>query len=318
MLNIGLTGGLGAGKSAVAAIFKELGAVVIDADAIARDVVAPGTAGLDAVVDAFGEEVLLPDGSLDRRALAARVFEDPAARKLLGAITHPLVYQESARLQRAAPREAIVVNDIPLIVENGVAARYHLCIVVAAPERTRLKRAVARGTMTEEDALARMRAQADDSARRAAADVWLRNEGTAAELRATVETMWRERLVPFNENLLAGRVARGGGPVRHPDREWPAQAGRLAARIKFGAGELVRGVRHTGPTSRAEPSVDVIELEVDVRDPGDAQLLRPVLAAAGFFPEPGATVRYGSADPGRPARLLIRPARAGVGGATYR
>lgn len=317
MLNIGLTGGLGAGKSAVSRLFTDLGALVIDADQIARDVVAPGSAGLDALVDAFGEEFLLPDGSLNRKALASRVFEDTAARKLLGAITHPLVYQETARLQRAAPREAIVVNDIPLIIENGVAARYHLCIVVAAPEKLRLKRVVARG-MAEEDALARMRAQADDAARRAAADVWLRNEGSPAELRAVLETMWRERLMPFNENLLSGRVAPGGGPVVAPDRDWPAQAARLAARVKFGAGELVLAVRHSGPTSRGEPWVNVIELDVDVRDFGDAELLRPVLAAAGFFPEPGATVRYGSADPGRPARLLIRPARAGVSGGTYR
>jgi dephospho-CoA kinase len=318
VLSIGLTGGIGAGKSTAAQTFRDLGAVVIDADAIARDVLAPGTAGLESVVDAFGTEVLLEDGSLDRRKLAARVFDDPVERRLLNAITHPLVYQEIARLVRAAPREAIIVQDIPLIVENAVAPRYHLVVVVAANERMRLKRLVGSGRMTEPEALARIHAQAEDAARRAVADVWLKNEGTAAELRATVENLWRDRLVPFNENLLNGRVASGGGQVRSPDRDWPAQAARLAARIKFGAGDLVRAVRHVGPTSRGEPSVDVIELEVDVRDEGDAELLGPVLAAAGFLPEPGSRLRYGNADPGRPARVILKPGGARVSGGTYR
>jgi dephospho-CoA kinase len=318
MLTIGLTGGIGAGKSTASRALADLGAVVIDADAIARDVVAPGTAGLEAVVDAFGPEVLLDDGSLDRRALAGIVFEDPVARKLLDAIIHPLVYQESARLQRAAPREAIVVQDIPLIVENKVAPRYHLVIVIAASEKTRLRRLLGKGSMTEAEALARIRSQAQDAARQAAADVWLKNEGSPQELVAALKTLWRERLVPFNENLLAGRPAPGGGEVRPPDRDWPVQAARLAARIKFGAGDLVRAVRHTGPTSRAEPSVDVLELEVDVRDQGDAELLRPVLVAAGFPAEPGTNLRYGNADPGRPARVILKPGGGGVGGGTYR
>lgn len=317
MLTIGLTGGIGAGKSTASRAFAELGAVVIDADAIARDVVAPGTAGLSAVVDAFGPEVLLPDGSLDRAALAAVIFEDPVSRKLLDAITHPLVYQETARLQRAAPREAIVVQDIPLIVENKVAPRYHLVVVVGASEKTRLRRLVGKG-LSEADALARIRSQADDAARHAAADVWLKNEGTPQDLAAAVRSLWRGRLLPFNENLLAGRTASGGGEVRPPDRDWPAQAARLAARIRFGAGDLVRAVRHTGPTSRAEPSVDVLELEVDVRDQGDAELLRPVLFAAGFPAEPGTNLRYGNADPGRPARVILKPGGARVSGGTYR
>jgi dephospho-CoA kinase len=315
---IGLTGGLGAGKSSASRTLAELGAVVIDADEIAREVLAPGTSGLEAVEEIFGSEVIAPDGTLDRPALAKIVFADPAARKLLNAITHPLVYQEVTRLQRAAPREAVVVHDIPLIIENGVAPRYHLVVVVHASERTRVRRVLSSRSITEADALARIRSQVDDDARRAAADVWLKNEGTEAELRAVVASLWRERLAPFNDNMLAGRVAPGGGEVRTPDRDWPAQAGRLAARIRFVAGGIVQAIRHVGPTSRAEAAVDVIDLEVDVRDQGEAQHLRPILVAAGFPAEPGPALRHGSADPGRPARVLIRPGGAAVSGGTYR
>jgi dephospho-CoA kinase len=315
---IGLTGGLGAGKSSVSRTFAELGAIIIDADEIARDVLAPGTPGIEAVEEIFGAEVIAPDGSLDRAALAKIVFNDPASRKLLNAITHPLVYQESTRLQRAAPRGAIVVHDIPLIIENGVAPRYHLVVVVHASERTRVRRVVKGRGLSEADALARIRAQADDDTRRAAADVWFRNEGTEAELRSAAGNLWHDRLVPFNDNMLAGRVAPGGGEVRPPDRDWPAQAARLAARIRFVAGGIVQAIRHTGPTSRGEAAVDVIDLEVDVRDQGEAEHLRPILVAAGFPAEPGSALRHGSADPGRPARVLIRPRGAGVGGGTYR
>ncbi len=315
---IGLTGGLGAGKSSVSQTFGELGAVVVDADKIAREALAPGTPGIEAVEEIFGAEVIAPDGTLDRPALAKIVFSDPAARKLLNALTHPFVYQESTRLQRAAPRGAIVVHDIPLIIENGVASRYHLVVVVHASERTRVRRVMKGRGLSEADALARIRSQADDDARRAAADVWLKNEGSGAELRAAAGNLWFDRLVPFNDNMLAGRVAAGGGEVRPPDRDWPAQAARLAARIRFVAGGIVQAIRHTGPTSRGEAAVDVIDLEVDVRDQGEAEHLRPILVAAGFPAEPGSALRHGSADPGRPARVLIRPRGGGVGGGTYR
>ena len=196
MLTVGLTGGIGSGKSTASAELARLGAVVVDADQLARAVVAPGTPGLTAVVAEFGDGVLAPDGSLDRAALAARVFGDPAALARLGAITHPLVAEESRRLQAAAPADAVDVHDVPLIVENGLADRYDLVVVVGADEDTRVRRLTALRGMSEEDARARIRSQADDAARRAVADVWLDNSGTPAELRDAVGRLWRERLVP--------------------------------------------------------------------------------------------------------------------------
>ncbi|TRW44013.1 dephospho-CoA kinase [Georgenia yuyongxinii] len=195
-MKVGLTGGIASGKSSVSAELARLGAVIVDADQIARDVVAPGTPGLAAVVTEFGPDVLLPDGSLDRPALGRRVFADPAALRRLGALTHPLVAQESARRQAAAPPDAVVVHDVPLIVENGLADSYDLVVVVAADEAVRLERLVRDRGMSREDALARIRAQATDEQRRAVADVWLDNSGTPEELLDAVGRLWRERLAP--------------------------------------------------------------------------------------------------------------------------
>lgn len=194
MTRIGLTGGIGAGKSTVARELERLGALVVDADAIAREVVAPGTPGLAAVVAEFGDSVLTPDGSLDRPALGRIVFADPAARARLEAITHPLIRAESARRAAAAPPGTVVVHDVPLIVERGLAAQYDLVVVVGADEDVRLERLVRDRGMTREDALARIRAQATDAERRAVADVWLDNSGTQEELLAQVRDLWRERL----------------------------------------------------------------------------------------------------------------------------
>lgn len=200
MLQVGLTGGIGSGKSTVARILVELGAVVVDADAIARDVVAPGTPGLAAVGRAFPGVVI--DGALDRAALAVAVFADPAARATLEAITHPLVFAETRRRVAAAGQDAIVVHDVPLIVEAHLGDRYDVVVVVGASadvRRARLRRS--RG-MSDEQVAERMAAQATDAERRAVADHWIANEGTEADLRVAVERLWRDVLVPAN----AGRV----------------------------------------------------------------------------------------------------------------
>ncbi|WP_448071941.1 dephospho-CoA kinase [Georgenia yuyongxinii] len=202
-VKVGLTGGIASGKSTVSAELARLGAVIVDADQIARDVVAPGTPGLAAVVAQFGTDVLRPDGSLDRPALGRRVFGDPAALRRLGAITHPLVAEESARRQAAAPPDAVVVHDVPLIVENRLAGSYDIVVVVGADEAVRLERLVRDRGMSREDALVRIRAQATDEQRRAVADVWLDNSGTPEELLAAVGRLWRERLDP-------GSAAPGG------------------------------------------------------------------------------------------------------------
>jgi dephospho-CoA kinase len=195
VLSIGLTGGIGSGKSTVSALLAQRGAVVIDADRIAREVVEPGTDGLAAVVEAFGESVLTADGSLDRPALAAIVFAEPDARRRLDAIVHPLVRARATEVASAAADDAVLVNDVPLLVETGQAASYDLVLVVEADPGTRVARLVQRG-LTAEDARARMAAQATDEQRRAVADVVLDNSGTPEQLAAQVERFWRERVEP--------------------------------------------------------------------------------------------------------------------------
>jgi dephospho-CoA kinase len=195
VLRIGLTGGIGSGKSTVAALLAQRGAQVVDADRIAREVVEPGTPGLAAVVAEFGEGVLTADGALDRPALAARVFADPAARARLDAVVHPLVRARAADLVARAPADAVVVQDVPLLVETGQAGSFDLVLVVETDVDTRVARLVDRG-LSAEDARARIASQATDEQRRAVADVVLRNDGDRAALAAEVERLWVERVAP--------------------------------------------------------------------------------------------------------------------------
>jgi dephospho-CoA kinase len=196
VLMVGLSGGIGAGKSVVAERLAELGAVVIDADRLAREVVRPGTDGLAEVVAAFGTGVLGPDGALDRPALGRLVFADDEARRRLEGIIHPRVRARTAELVAAAPPDAVVVNDVPLLVEAGLAAGYEIVIMVIADEETRVRRLVATRGMTEAEARSRIRAQATDDQRREVADVVIENDGTVAELRDKVDAVWQERLLP--------------------------------------------------------------------------------------------------------------------------
>ena len=195
MLRIGLTGGIGSGKSTVAALLAARGAQVVDADRIAREVLEPGTPGLAAVVAEFGAGVVGADGALDRAALAAIVFGDPAARARLDGIVHPLVRARAAEAVAAAPADAVVVQDVPLLVETGQAGSFDLVLVVEADPGTRVARLVGRG-LSAEDARARMASQATDEQRRAVADVVLRNDGDRAALAAAVDRFWDERVRP--------------------------------------------------------------------------------------------------------------------------
>ena len=193
MLRIGLTGWIGSGKSTVSALLAERGARIVDADVLAREVVAPGTPGLTAIVDTFGEKVLTADGALDRPALAAVVFGDPAARATLDGIVHPLVRARAVELISALPADAVVVQDIPLLVETGQADSFDLVLVVEADPETRVARLVQRG-LPEGDARARIAAQATDEQRRAVADVVLDSSGTQEALAAQVDRFWADRV----------------------------------------------------------------------------------------------------------------------------
>ncbi|WP_175407650.1 dephospho-CoA kinase [Streptomyces sp. TRM64462] len=192
MLTVGLTGGIGAGKSEVSRLLVSYGAVLIDSDKIAREVVEPGTPGLAAVVDAFGPDVLTPDGALDRARLGAIVFADADRLATLNAIVHPLVRARSAELQAAAAPDAVVVHDVPLLTENGLAPLYDVVVVVDASPETQMDRLVRLRGMAEDEARARMAAQATREQRLAVADVVIDNDGPLEALEPQVRKVWEE------------------------------------------------------------------------------------------------------------------------------
>ncbi|QTZ91387.1 dephospho-CoA kinase [Streptomyces auratus] len=193
MVKVGLTGGIGAGKSEVSRLLASYGAMIVDADKIAREVVEPGTPGLAAVVEEFGDGVLAPDGTLDRPKLGGIVFADPEKLKALNAIVHPLVGARSAELEAAAGPDAVVVHDVPLLTENGLAPLYDLVVVVDAAPQTQLDRLVRLRGMAEDEAKSRMAAQATREQRLAAADLVIDNNGPLEALEPQVRAVW-ERL----------------------------------------------------------------------------------------------------------------------------
>lgn len=192
MLSVGLTGGIGSGKSEVSRRLAAHGAVIVDADAIAREVVEPGTPGLAAVVAEFGPEVLRPDGSLDREKLGSIVFADAGRRARLNAIVHPLVGARMRELVEQAAPGAIVVHDVPLIAENDLAGAYDYVVVLDTPVEEQVRRLTALRGMTEDDARARIAAQATRERRRAIADHVIDNSGTLARLAEQVDALWAE------------------------------------------------------------------------------------------------------------------------------
>jgi dephospho-CoA kinase len=196
-VRVGLTGGIASGKSTVSAILAELGAVVIDADALAREVVARGTAGLAAVVAEFGPGILTTSGDLDRPAMGALVFSDPGARKRLEAIIHPLVHERAAALEAEAPEHAVVVHDIPLLAEGGRAGSFDAVVVVDAPVDLQVERMVDDRGWTRQEAESRIGAQATREARLTIATHVIDNSGTLDDLRRQVEGIYAD---------LAGRA----------------------------------------------------------------------------------------------------------------
>lgn len=333
MLRIGLTGGIGAGKSALSKAFSECGGIIVDGDVIAREVVEPGTEGLASLVDAFGDDILLPDGALDRPALAAKAFRDDDERKKLNGIVHPLVAKRRAEIIAAVSEDAVVVEDIPLLVESGMAPLFPLVVIVHAGVELRVKRLVEQRGMSEDDARARIAAQADDEQRRAVADIWLDNSGEPGELVQRAHDVWHNRILPFAHNLTERQIARAPAHLVPADPTWPDQALRIINRLKTTCGHRALRVDHIGST--AVPGFEaknVIDIQVTVESLDLADELVEPLLAAGYprldhitqdMPKTDArsTVQrydhsddpalwhkriHASADPGRPTNVHIR------------
>jgi dephospho-CoA kinase len=333
MLRIGLTGGIGAGKSSVTATFAHCGGVIIDADVIAREVVEPGTEGLAALVETFGDDILAPDGTLDRPALAAKAFQDDQARSALNRIVHPLVGKRREEIIAAVPEDSVVVEDIPLLVESGMAPLFPLVVVVHADVESRVRRLVEQRGMAEDDARARIAAQAGDDERRGVADVWLDNSGSPEALAQLATKAWNHRIARFARNLTARQIARPAARLTPADAAWPEEARRIVARIATACGGKGRRVDHVGST--AVPGLDAkdaVDIQVTVESLDVADELADSLLAAGYpridgitgdvaKPDPRSTVEahdhnadaalwhkriHASADPGRPTYVHLR------------
>ena len=327
MLTVGLTGGIGSGKSTVADLLGRLGAVVIDGDRVAREVVEPGTPALAAIAERFGARLLDASGRLDRAALAAVVFADASELADLESITGPAIAARVAQLRSEVAPGDVTVFDMPLLVERRLWVHEHLCVVVGASPSVRLDRLVRDRGMSRSDAQSRMAAQASDEERRAAADVWLDNDGPQSALERQVRELWSRRLVPFNDNLVTHRRSRRPetGAVVDPDPTWPAQATRLVARIEDALGADAVSVDHIGSTSvPGLVAKDVIDLQVTVTRLADADTPEFLerLESRGFLrvpdlghdtPHPvGDDPRrwqkryHASTDPGRVAHVHVR------------
>lgn len=304
MLRVGVTGGIGSGKSTVSRRLAQLGAVVVDADRVARDVVEPGERALDGIRNRFGDSVIRADGSLDRQRLAAIVFADPESLRDLESITGPAIADRAGLLRRATPADAVSVFDMPLLVERGLWVHEHLTVVVDADVETRVRRLVEQRGLHEADARNRIAAQADDDERRVVADVLLDNRGTPGELIDAVDRLWTRRLSPWNANLDSGtRIRRPDrGAVTDAQDDWQPRGARLVAKLAAAMARVpdVTEVSHIGSTS--VPGLlakDVIDLQIGVRDLGSADdaLFRGAMALAGYVEVVG-TVRDTPHPPG--------------------
>ncbi|BBX73667.1 dephospho-CoA kinase [Mycobacterium shinjukuense] len=289
MLRIGLTGGIGAGKSLLSTTFSRCGGIIVDGDMLAREVVQPGSEGLASLVDAFGRDILLPDGALDRQALAAKAFRDEAARGVLNGIVHPLVARRRSEILAAVAGDsgdAVVVEDIPLLVESGMAPLFPLVVVVHADVEVRVRRLVEQRGMAEQDARARIAAQATDEQRRAVADVWLDNSGSPEAFVQRARDVWHHRIEPFARNLSQRRSARAPARLMPADPSWPDQARRIVARLQTACGHRALRVDHIGSTALpAYPDFhakDVIDIQITVESLHVADELAEPLLSAGY------------------------------------
>jgi dephospho-CoA kinase len=325
---VGLTGGIGSGKSTVAQRFGELGAVVIDADQVAREVVEPGESTLALIGERFGDALIRPDGSLDRAGLAAIVFPDPEALAALNAITGPAILDRVARLRAEAPTDRVSVFDMPLLVERRLWVHEHLTVVVDVDVETRVRRLVEFRGLNEGDVRHRIATQATDEERRAAADIWLDNNGSPNELAEQVDRTWHERIAPYAANVLSGIPTDRSvpDPAVTSQGDWAARGARVVARLVAALEPtgLAADVEHVGSTAGLGAE-DVIDVRISLVVPADADRpeLESALRDAGYVPSTG-DVReptpavpvdrvgrpqrcYAGCDPGQVVRLTVAP-----------
>jgi dephospho-CoA kinase len=320
VLRIGLTGGIGAGKSTVSATFAECGGIIVDGDVIAREVVEPGTEGLTQLVEAFGEDILQADGSLNRPALAAKAFVDDEQRAKLNGVVHPLVARRRQEILDSVHQDAVVVEDIPLLVETGMAPLFPLVVVVSADEATRVERLIKRG-MDEADARARIKAQAPEDQRRAIADVLLDNSGSQGELVEKARDLWYSRVLPLAHNIRTRECAPRVYELVPYRPAWADDARRIVKRLQMACGEKALRVDHIGSTAvEGMDAKDVIDIQITVASLDVADEIDGALADAGF-PRIGHITAdwphtddpalwrkriHCAADPGRPANIHVR------------
>ncbi|GAA1867442.1 dephospho-CoA kinase [Brevibacterium marinum] len=318
MLRIGLTGGIGAGKSTVSEILTAHGAVIIDADTIAREVVAPGEPLLHELAARFGPDVIAVDGGLDRAQLAAAAFVDEESTAALNALMHPAIRDRTAKHFADHSDAEVVVHDVPLLVENQMTPAYHLNLLVDVPAELRLERLMDARGMDRSDAEARIARQATDEQRYAVCDVVIDNAGPVDGTRERVARLVDDRILPFAANLADERRA-DRGPVELIDpagANWPIQAQRIIAKLHHGLGERF-DIDHIGST--AVPGMiakDVIDLQLLVPDQDTARELAPRLAELGYPGHEGADNLgedktepkrfHANADPGRAVNLHVR------------
>lgn len=318
MLRIGLTGGIGAGKSTVSTILAAHGAMIVDADRIAREVVAPGEPLLAELAAAFGQEVIDSDGGLDRAALATAAFVDEEATARLNGLMHPAIRDRTAvHFARHSDAE-VVVHDVPLLVENDMTPAYHLNLLVDVPAEVRLTRLMESRGMDRTDAESRISRQADDEQRRHACDVIIDNAGPVEDTQQQVKRLYEERIAPFAENLVEQRRAeRGCVDLIDPGViDWPAHAQRIIAKLRHGT-DGAYALEHIGSTSvPGLPAKDVIDLQLLVPDLDAARRLAPRLGDLGY---PGRELAdhlgedrfegkwlHANTDPGRGVNLHVR------------
>ena len=328
MLRVGVTGGIGSGKSTVSRRLAERGAFVIDADQVAREVVEPGEPALAGIRNRFGDTVIRPDGTLDRAGLAAIVFGDPAALAALDGITGPRIAERVAQRRRSVAADAVSVYDMPLLVERGLWVHEHFTVVVEVEAETRVRRLVEQRGLNAADARRRIAAQASDGQRRTVADVVLDNDSTPDVLASAVDDLWYTRLAPWNDNLLAGIRSRRPehNAVVDPRPDWEGRGERVVAKLAavLAGHPGVMEVSHIGSTS--VPGLiakDVIDTQVGVPSLADADtaVFHAAMHDAGYLltpdntadrPKPGSDPDgwgkrfYGGCDPAQVVHVHVR------------